>query len=163
LTNGSRRHIVKAFLRLDVRLQDFDAAAARAEEFPTAVGYVVGYLGAVAALPVLAHELPWRELPLGAASVLACVAAFRVYQHFVIGDALSPLRARAVMRRVDLGSVFLFLVSFFITRSLDSLGVDDHWTLFSVLALAALVGTLTMLRQAREIWFSSSFVSRQEL
>jgi len=144
-------------------LQDTDAAAARAEEFPTAVGYVLGYLAAVAALPLLAHEIPWRELPLGVAAILACVVGLRVYQHFVIGEALSPLRAKAVMRRVDLGSVLLLLGSVFITLSFDARGVDDNWTLFALLALAALVGSLTMLRQAREVWFSSAFVSRQEL
>ena len=144
-------------------MNDAEAVASRIEAFPTAVGYVLGYLGAVAAVPLLAHELPWRELPLGAAAFLACVVGLRVYQQVVIGDLLSPLRAKAVMRRVDLGSVFVLMSSVFITLVLDARGVDDNLTLFVLLALAALVASLTLLRQAREVWLSSTFVSRQEL
>lgn len=138
-------------------------ALQRAEEFPTAVGYVLGYLVALAALPLLAHELPWRDMPLLSAGFVALVVALRVFQQVVIGDVLSPLRARAVMRRVDLASALLTACSVFVAVSFDARGSSDRLAVLLMLALATLVGCLIMLRQAREVWFSSTFLSRQEL
>jgi hypothetical protein len=139
------------------------AQSNREEEFPTAVGYAMGYLAAVAALPLLAHELPRRGLLLGIGLMLACIVAMRIYQHFVIGGVLSPRRAKDVMRSVDLASLFLLMCSLFVTLSLDARGVQHGWTLFAVLALAALVCSLIMLRQAHTTWFSLTILSRQEL
>jgi predicted membrane channel-forming protein YqfA (hemolysin III family) len=138
------------------------AANTRAEEFPTAVGYSMGYLGAVAALPLLAHELTWRELPLTIGFMLACILGMRIYQHYVISGVLSPRRAKDVMRSVDMASLFLLMCSLFVTLSLDARGVEHGWTLFAVLALAALVCSLIMLRQAHVTWFSLTLLSRQD-
>jgi len=138
-------------------------ALQRAEEFPTALGYVLGYLAAVAALPLLAHELPWRQSPLLSAGFVALVVCLRVFQHVVICDVLSPMRARAVMRRVDLASLLLAACSVFVAVSFDARGSSDRLAVLLMLALATLVACLIMLRQAREVWFSSTFLSRQEL
>jgi hypothetical protein len=128
---------------------------------PTVAGYVLGFLFAVAAGPILLPDLHGRGLTLAVGLLAACVAGLRLHLRWVIFTLLSPARSRAVLTRVDAGSVLLLVCSVLLRLAAGSGGNKLEQDLLCLLAVAALLGSLIMMRQARHIWFASSFVSQQ--
>ena len=123
---------------------------------------MLGYLLAVGAGPLLAYDIPWRQSLWLSGSFVVVVIGLRWYLGEAVHGVLSRSRARAVLRRVDVASVLLLAAAMLITWIQDARQVGDGWTLLALLAIASLLGTLIMLRQARSTWLSSSFLSRLE-
>jgi hypothetical protein len=139
-----------------------NAAEGPAQCLPTVAGYVLGYLLAVAAGPILLPDLHGRSLTLAVGLLAVCVGVLRLHLCWVVYAMLSPARSRAVLNRVDAGSALLLLCSVLLRLAGDPAGSQRDHDLLCVLAIAALGGCLIMLRQARHTWFASSFLSRNE-
>ncbi len=129
--------------------------------FPRAAGHAVGYLAAVAAIPPLAAQMPWHDSAVLCTGLLAAVGALRGYLGVVVRDALSRLRAKAVLGWVDRAAFFLLVASMVAVYAVDSVVQFDVWAAFSAIAvLAALGRSANALGQGHDTWFSSSFLSR---
>lgn len=132
------------------------------EDFHKAVAYALGYLMAAAALPMLAWSLPWRQSARVGVMLVLTVLLLRLFQGMVVRGTLSPLRAKAVLLRVDLASLFVFTASACIAWELGPGGSAPFQALLTVWAVAALSCAVAMLQQARQKWFSLTFLSQQD-
>jgi predicted membrane channel-forming protein YqfA (hemolysin III family) len=133
------------------------------DEFPRAAAHALGYIGALAALPLLAEPLPWHKSLAVASLLLALVLLLRAYLSMAVRQALSPRRSGAVLMWTDLGALFLLIASAWAVFAVHAARQSDGWAAFLGLwALAALVCSLRLLARARHTWFSETFLSRME-
>jgi predicted membrane channel-forming protein YqfA (hemolysin III family) len=130
------------------------------QNFPNAVGHALGFLIAVASVPVLAAGM------LGQASVLVYVLpiivilVLRTYLGTAVREALSPMRARAILARVDQAGVFVFIGSTCTVFSISAApGSSIRASLGALAAVASFTLSAWLLRRARHTVSSSSFLS----
>jgi predicted membrane channel-forming protein YqfA (hemolysin III family) len=130
------------------------------QNFPNAVGHALGFLIAVASVPALVGSMPWQaSLPIYALLIVV-ILVLRTYLGTAVRDALSPVRARAILNRVDQSAVFVFIGSVCTVFTLASLQRGIAWVALGALsAVAAFALSAWLLGRARHTVSSSSFLS----
>ena len=130
------------------------------QNFPSAVGHAMGFLIAVASVPVLATGMLGQASPFIYALPIVVILVLRTYLGTAVRDALSPMRARAILNRVDQAAVFVFIGSACTVFAISAAHGRSAWavpTALAAVASFALSGWL--LGRARHTVSSSSFLS----
>jgi channel protein (hemolysin III family) len=130
------------------------------EDYARSSAHAMGYLLAIAALPVLTSSLPLRGGLVVAALLIIGVGLMRQFLVMSVRSALSRGRAKAVISWVDMAAVFIGLASIHTVLAYESLRHNDGWAYcLAVWALAAMGCSARGLVKASRTWHSSSFVS----
>lgn len=124
---------------------DTTARAARAqtfgEEIANAISHGLGFLLAVASLPILV----WQAARHGTAINVAAVSVFSgtmilLYLVSSIYHALPPGRAKVWLNRLDHAAIYLFIAGSYTPFVLGVLRGGWGWTLFAIVWSAAVAG-----------------------
>lgn len=112
------------------------------EEIANSVSHGIGFLAAAALLPVLVHH----ALPHGATTVVGAtvfgLTACLLYLTSTLYHALTPVRAKQVLRVLDHGAIYLLIAGTYTPFTLGALRGPWGWTLFGVVWGLAGLGIL---------------------
>ncbi len=134
----------------------------RGEEIANAVSHGIGFLLAIAALPLLAHAAVLR----GRAAEVAGVSIFAssmILLYFVstLYHALPVGRTKRFLNRVDHASIYLFIAGSYMPFLLGVLHGAWGWSLFAVIWTAAAFGITAKLldRLQHPLWSTGLYVA----
>jgi len=120
-----------------------ERAQTAAEEFANCLSHGMGFLLAVASLPILVAVAAQRG---SAASVVgACVFSVTMmllYFTSTMYHALPPGRAKRVFNKLDHAAIYLFIAGSYTPFALGALRGGWGWTLFGLVWAFALLGVL---------------------
>ena len=121
-------------------------AQSRGEEIANSVSHGVGFVAAVAVLPVLAVN----ALQHGAASVVGAlvfgVSAALLYLTSTLYHALTPVRAKQVFRVLDHGAIYVLIAGTYTPFMLGVLRGPWGWTLLGAIWVLAIFGIVLKAR-----------------
>ena len=111
------------------------------EEIANSVSHGVGFVAALAAAPVLIATTAktGSAINIAAASVFA-VTTLLLYCASTLYHAISRERAKAILRKLDHGAIFLLIAGTYTPFTLGPLRGPLGWTLFGVVWTLALIG-----------------------
>ena len=123
----------------------------------------IGFLLAVAALPVLLHGCAQSgagPLDIAAVSVFAATMML-LYLVSTLYHALPAGRAKAVFARFDHAAIYLFIAGSYTPFALGALRHGPGWTLLGVVWLIAAVGVLAKLmnRMQHLLWSTALYLA----
>jgi hemolysin III len=134
-----------------------------AEELANALSHGLGFLLAVAALPILVHGASVRG---GAADVVAASlfagTMILLYGVSTLYHALPAGRAKLCLNRLDHAAIYLFIAGSYMPFLLGVLRGPWGWSLFGVVWAAAALGTAAKLlnRLKHPLWSTGLYVAR---
>ena len=130
------------------------------QNFPNAVGHALGFLITVALVPFLAAGMLLQaSLPIYALPIIV-ILVLRTYLGTAVRDALSPMRARAILNRVDQAAVFVFIGSTCTVYAIAAAHGGNAWAMVGAAgAVASFALSAWLLGRARHTVSSSSFLS----
>ena len=121
-------------------------AQSRGEEIANSVSHGVGFVAAVAVLPVLAvNALPHGSAALVGALVFG-VSALLLYLTSTLYHALTPVRAKQVFRVLDHGAIYLLIAGTYTPFMLGVLRGPIGWSLLGAVWVLALFGIVLKAR-----------------
>jgi hemolysin III len=127
------------------------------EEIANAISHGLGFLLAVASLPILV----WQANRMGGATDIAAASIFSVTMMLLYGistlyHALPAGTAKHWMQRLDHAAIYLFIAGSYTPFTLGVLNGGWGWTLFAVVWGAAAFGvTVKLLNRLRHPWLST--------
>jgi hemolysin III len=132
------------------------------EEIANAVSHGLGFLLAVAALPILVHHAPaaGSAADVVAASVFAGTGIV-LYLVSTLYHALPPGAAKRWFNRLDHASIYLFIAGSYMPFLLGVLRGAWGWSLFGVVWTAAALGVAAKLfnRLRHPLWSTGLYVA----
>jgi hemolysin III len=133
------------------------------EEIANSISHGVGFVLAVAALPVLLHTCAARggqAIDLVAVSVFATTMML-LYLVSAVYHALPIGRIKAVFNRFDHAAIYLFIAGSYTPFALGALRGGLGWTLFGVVWTLAAMGALAKLlnRLSHPLWSTSLYIA----
>jgi hemolysin III len=112
------------------------------EEIANSVSHGVGFLAAVAVLPLLVlGALPHGPMAIAGASVFGASTAL-LYLTSTLYHALAPGRAKQVFQVLDHGAIYLLIAGTYTPFTLGVLRGPWGWTLFGLIWCLALAGII---------------------
>jgi hemolysin III len=121
-------------------------AQSRGEEIANSVSHGVGFVAAVAVLPVLAvNALPHGSAALVGALVFG-VSALLLYLTSTLYHALTPVRAKQVFRVLDHGAIYVLIAGTYTPFMLGVLRGPIGWSLLGAVWVLALFGIVLKAR-----------------
>jgi len=121
-------------------------AQSRGEEIANSVSHGVGFVAAVAVLPVLAvNALQHGSAALVGALVFG-VSAVLLYLISTLYHALTPVRAKQVFRVLDHGAIYLLIAGTYTPFMLGALRGPWGWTLLGAVWVLAIFGIVLKAR-----------------
>ena len=112
------------------------------EEIANSVSHGVGFLLALAALPVLViHALPHGAAAIVGASLFGTTLAL-LYLSSTLYHALTPARAKRVFRVLDHSAIYLLIAGTYTPFTLGVLRGPWGWSLFGVIWALAIAGVV---------------------
>jgi hemolysin III len=127
------------------------------EEFANAASHALGFVAALAALPVLAIDGTLRARPLPSGVWVFAVTLALVYLSSALYHALPAGRAKRALRRLDHAAIFLFIAGSYTPFALRHVPGGTSWlVLGGVWAAAALGMALKLLNRLRHRGISTA-------
>jgi len=121
-------------------------AQSRGEEIANSVSHGVGFVAAVAVLPVLAvNALQHGSAALVGALVFG-VSAVLLYLISTLYHALTPVRAKQIFRVLDHGAIYLLIAGTYTPFMLGALRGPWGWTLLGAVWVLAIFGIVLKAR-----------------
>ena len=133
------------------------------EEIANSVSHGIGFLLAVAALPVLLHGCVQDgagALDIAAASVFGATM-MTLYLVSTVYHALPVGRWKAAFSRLDHAAIYLFIAGSYTPFALGALRDGPGWTLLGVVWLLAAIGVVAKLlnRMQHLLWSTALYVA----
>jgi hemolysin III len=133
------------------------------EEIANSVSHGIGFLLAVAALPVLLHACALDGgglLDVAAASVFAATMML-LYLVSTVYHALPTGRWKLAFSRLDHAAIYVFIAGSYTPFALGALRDGPGWTLFGVVWLLAAIGVVAKLlnRMQHLLWSTALYVA----
>lgn len=118
-----------------------DRSQTLGEEIANAVSHGIGFLLAIASLPILVHHAALRgsAFDVVAASVFGATMIL-LYSISALYHALPASRAKALLNRLDHAAIYLFIAGSYTPFTLGVLRGGWGWTLFGVVWACAALG-----------------------
>src|SRR6185295_4381907 len=113
------------------------------EEIANSVSHGVGFIAALAAAPILivTTAKTGTSVNVAGASVFAATTVL-LYFASMLYHAISRERAKALLRKLDHGAIFLLIAGTYTPFTLGPLSGPVGWTLFGAIWSLAIVGVL---------------------
>ena len=113
----------------------------RGEEIANSVSHGVGFIAAMAAAPILivTTARTGTSVNIAGASVFAATMVL-LYLASMLYHAISRERAKAMLRKLDHGAIFLLIAGTYTPFTLGPLNGPLGWTLFGVVWSLAVIG-----------------------
>ena len=133
------------------------------EEIANSVSHGVGFLLAVAGLPILLRDCAQRggqALDMAAVSVFA-VTMMLLYLVSAVYHALPTGRIKEVFNRFDHAAIYLFIAGSYTPFALGALRGGMGWALFALVWLLAAMGALAKLlnRLSHPLWSTGLYIA----
>jgi hemolysin III len=132
------------------------------EEIANAVSHGLGFLLAIASLPILVYHAAQRGTAVNvvAASVFAGTMIL-LYLISALYHALPPGRAKLWLNRMDHAAIYLFIAGSYTPFALGVLRGSWGWALFAIVWAAAALGvTIKLLNRLRHpLWSTGLYVA----
>ena len=111
------------------------------EEIANSVSHGVGFVAALASAPVLIATTAKTGSPVNVAgATVFAVTTVLLYCASMLYHAISRERAKAILRKLDHGAIFLLIAGTYTPFTLGPLSGPLGWTLFGVVWSLALIG-----------------------
>ena len=111
------------------------------EEIANSVSHGVGFVAALASAPVLIATTAKNGTAINVAgAAVFAVTAVLLYCASMLYHATSRERAKAILRKLDHGAIFLLIAGTYTPFTLGALNGPLGWTLFGVVWSLALIG-----------------------
>lgn len=127
------------------------------EEIANAVSHGIGFLLAVASLPILVHQAALRgtAFDVVGASVFAATMIL-LYLVSALYHAIPASRAKAWFNRIDHAAIYVFIAGSYTPFTLGVLRGSWGWTLFGVVWACAVLGVaIKLLNRLEHPWLST--------
>ncbi len=127
------------------------------EEIANAVSHGIGFLLAVASLPILVHQAALRgtAFDVVGASVFAATMIL-LYLVSALYHAIPASRAKAWFNRIDHAAIYVFIAGSYTPFTLGVLRGGWGWTLFGVVWACAVLGVaIKLLNRLEHPWLST--------
>jgi hemolysin III len=133
------------------------------EEIANSISHGIGFLLAVASLPILLRtcaERGGQALDLMAVSVFA-ITMMLLYLVSAVYHALPAGRIKAIFNRFDHAAIYLFIAGSYTPFALGALRGGLGWTLFAVVWVLAAMGALAKLlnRLSHPLWSTGLYIA----
>lgn len=142
---------------INPKVRPADRPQSLGEEIANAISHGLGFLLAVASLPILLSQLPDQSgLLHGVAVSVFSVTMMLLYLVSAVYHALPEGRAKLWMNRFDHAAIYLFIAGSYTPFALGVLRGGWGWTLFAVIWAAAIAGVVVkLLNRLRHPWLST--------